>query len=439
VAGGDGYSVGQPSWAGDGALRFVWDVDEWWQPFTWRPDEEPRRTCAQAAEFHGPDWGLGQATLAEMAPGVVACRWRAGGLDHIGVLDEATGTLAHVDQECVSITAVVPHDGGVAWLGRSPTTPATLWWAPVNHDGTEGGAARIPASLGAAATFLPPETPVLDPANVSTGAPFTCEGSDGRSLHGIFYAPRLGETEGPAGVPPPLIVSCHSGPTGSVEAGFDVVTQFFTTRGFAVAAVDYAGSTGYGREFRRSLFGAWGEVDTDDCAAAARFLAAEGRVDGRRMAVRGSSAGGMTALNALVRARCFAAAVSWYGVTDLLALEASTHDFESRYNHRLVGPLPETEDRYRQRSPVNRVADMAGAVLLLYGLDDPVVPASQARAMAQSLRSRGVHCEEHAFAGEAHGFRSAETIRQCLLDELDFYRRVVLEGSGWPGPEAVVR
>jgi dipeptidyl aminopeptidase/acylaminoacyl peptidase len=271
--------------------------------------------------------------------------------------------------------------------------------------------------------------PPVPPAAVARPEPFHCDGTDGAPVYGLFFAPHAEGVRAPAGELPPLLVFCHGGPTGSAEAGFDVTVQFFTTRGFAVALVDYAGSTGYGRAFRDSLYGRWGEVDSDDCVAAASHLARRGLVDGARMAIRGSSAGGLTALNALVRSEVFAAAASWYGVTDLLGLEASTHDFESRYNHRLVGPLPGTEDRYRRRSPVHRVADMSGAVLLLYGLDDPVVPPAQARDMAAALRRRGVDCEEHAFEGEGHGFRRAETVRRCLEAELAFYRRVLLGGT----------
>jgi dipeptidyl aminopeptidase/acylaminoacyl peptidase len=117
-------------------------------------------------------------------------------------------------------------------------------------------------------------------------------GEAGRRIHGLVYRPTLAGTVGPPGALPPLVVVCHPGPTGSVVAGFDVVVQYYSSRGFALAAVDYAGSTGYGRDYRRSLWGQWGVVDSQDCADAARFLAAEGQVDGTRMAVRGASSGG---------------------------------------------------------------------------------------------------------------------------------------------------
>jgi dipeptidyl aminopeptidase/acylaminoacyl peptidase len=129
-----------------------------------------------------------------------------------------------------------------------------------------------------------------------------------------------------------------------------------------------------------------------------------------------------------VRARVFAGAVSWYGVTDLLALSAVTHDFEAHYNDWLVGPLPQAAEEYRRRSPVHRVDDMEGAVLLLQGVDDPVVPADQSAAMVEALRARGLRCEYLTFDGEGHGFRRSETIRAALEAELAFYLEILRLG-----------
>ena len=145
----------------------------------------------------------------------------------------------------------------------------------------------------------PDSSLALAASDVAVGEPFSFEGRTGRRIHGLVYRPTLAGTVGPPDALPPLVVACHSGPTGSVGAGFDVVVQYFSSRGFALAAVDYAGSTGYGRVYRCSLWGQWGVLDSQDCVDAARFLAAEQRVDGTRMAVRGTSSGGLTALNAL--------------------------------------------------------------------------------------------------------------------------------------------
>jgi dipeptidyl aminopeptidase/acylaminoacyl peptidase len=69
---------------------------------------------------------------------------------------------------------------------------------------------------------------------------------------------------------------------------------------------------------------------------------------------------------------------------------------------------------------VHRVDDMAGAVLLLQGLDDPVVPPDQSAAMADALRARGLRCDYLTFEGEGHGFRKSDTIRAALQAELAF-------------------
>ena len=199
-------------------------------------------------------------------------------------------------------------------------------------------------------------------------------------------------------------------------------SKFFTSRGLAVATVDYRGSSGHGRAYRQSLHGLWGEADVDDCVHYALGLGRAGVVDEHRMAIRGTSAGGLTALGALVRADCFAGAASWYGVTDLEALVADTHDFESRYVDSLVGPWPEAAETYRARSPIHRPEGISGRVLLLQGADDPVVPADQSERFAARLAEHGVPCRLILFEGESHGFRRAETIEAALLAELDFYR-----------------
>jgi dienelactone hydrolase len=409
VAGPDDESVGQPTWLADGSLLFVSDAGGWWQPWRWAPAEGARRLVDDAAEYHGPDWQLGQATLAELADGRIACRRRHAGVDQVGTIAAAGGPFEPLDQPCVAVDAVVGHRGRAAWLGATAAAAPTVWW-----DGPTGPS---PCVDGGPA--------LLDPADVAAAEPFELAGRNGRTVHGLFYRPALRGVRGPDGDRPPLVVFCHGGPTGNAGAGFDPVVQLFTTRGFAVAAVDYAGSTGYGRDYRRALWGEWGVADVDDCVDAARQLAADGLVDGARLAIRGGSAGGLTALAALVRSDTFAAAASWYGVTDLLALAASTHDFEARYLDRLVGPLPAAAAEYRRRSPVHRVDEIDAAVLVLQGLDDPVVPPSQATAMVDALVERGRRCEYLAFPGEAHGFRRAETTEAALRAELAFYQEVL--------------
>jgi dipeptidyl aminopeptidase/acylaminoacyl peptidase len=307
------------------------------------------------------------------------------------------------------VSGLCAHGAGVALIGSAPDVPMNVW--VVLPD--------VPAR-----PIRPPSASVsLGASDVTRGEPFALTGRSGGPVHGIFYRPlRPGDRDGPdADTRPPLLTWCHSGPTSNCQAGLDPTLQFFTSRGFAVACVDYVGSSGYGRAYRCALWGQWGVADAEDVLDAALHLAARGDVDGARLAVRGGSAGGMTALNALAAGEGFAACTASFGVTDLLGLAATTHDFEAHYTDRLIGPLPAARRLYEERSPINRAAVMTGSVLLLQGTEDPVVPPAQAERMRDALVAAGVPCDLRFFEGEGHGFRRAETLTACLEAECAFY------------------
>ncbi|HEY1443378.1 MAG TPA: prolyl oligopeptidase family serine peptidase [Acidimicrobiales bacterium] len=423
VAGGPEESIGQPDWQRDGTLRFVSDRRGWWQPYVHpgTPDtgagSEPLTDVA--AEFHGPDWVLGQTTFAELPDGTVLARQTSAGRDALVRL-RAGAAPDVVVQPCVSIAGVCAHGEGVALIGSTPDAPTNVWLI-------EPGASPRPARAA------PASSPVLRTGEIAHGEPFTVTGRSGRAVYGTLYRPpsRGAGPTSPGSTaerdidPPPLITWCHSGPTSACQAGLDLTLQFFTTRGFAVACVDYAGSTGYGRAYRCELWGQWGVADAEDCLDASRHLADRGDVDRDRMAVRGGSAGGMTALNALAAGEGFKACTALYAVTDLLSLAATTHDFEAHYNDRLIGPLPEARDLFVERSPVSRAFAMTGAVLLLQGTDDAVVPPAQAERMREALVGAGTPCDLRFFEGEGHGFRRADTLTACLEAELGFYLEVL--------------
>jgi dipeptidyl aminopeptidase/acylaminoacyl peptidase len=222
-----------------------------------------------------------------------------------------------------------------------------------------------------------------------------------------------------------------------------MATQLLTSRGIAVVDVDYGGSTGYGRAYRRELNDQWGIVDVDDCVAAAQFLVARGDVDPARMAISGGSAGGYTTLAALAFRDVFAAGVSRFGVGDLETMARDTHKFESRYMDRLVGPFPEAAETYRERSPVHFLDRISCPVLVMQGLDDRVVPPSQAEAIVRALAANGIPHAYLAFEGEGHGFRGAAAIRRSLEAELSFLGQVfgfvpadALESIEVPGLDA---
>jgi dipeptidyl aminopeptidase/acylaminoacyl peptidase len=256
-------------------------------------------------------------------------------------------------------------------------------------------------------------------------------GSGGRPTYAWYYPPANPEFEGPEGELPPLVVQSHGGPTSHAppELQTDDVL-FWTSRGIGVVDVNYGGSTGFGREYRERLNGRWGIVDVEDCIAAARHLAERGEVDGELLMIHGGSAGGYTTLCALVFHDAFAAGASYYGVADAETLARDTHKFESRYLDRLIGPYPEEAELYRERSPIHFADRLRVPVILFQGLEDEVVPPSQAEQMVAALERNDVPHEYLAFEGEQHGFRKAETVESCLEAELRFYGRVLSGKTG---------
>jgi dipeptidyl aminopeptidase/acylaminoacyl peptidase len=219
-------------------------------------------------------------------------------------------------------------------------------------------------------------------------------------------------------------VKSHGGPTSAVSSVLNLGIQYWTSRGIAVLDVNYGGSTGYGRAYRKRLEGQWGIVDVDDCVNGARYLVERGDVDGERLAIAGGSAGGYTTLCALTFRDDFRAGASHFGVSDLEALAKETHKFESRYLDRLIGPYPARADLYRERSPINFTDRLSRSVIFFQGLEDKVVLPNQAERMVEALRAKGVPVAYLPFEGEQHGFRRAENIRRALDAELYFYSRI---------------
>jgi dipeptidyl aminopeptidase/acylaminoacyl peptidase len=264
----------------------------------------------------------------------------------------------------------------------------------------------------------------INPAYLSQPQMLAYPTGDGEMAHAMFYPPCNRDVGVPAGELSPLLVVSHGGPTSASTTTLNLRLQYWTSRGFGVLDVNYRGSSGFGRTYRHALDGRWGIADVEDCVRGAQYLVQQGRADPARLAIRGSSAGGFTTLCALTFHNVFAAGASYYGISDLEALAQDTHKFEARYLERLVGPYPAERNRYVERSPIHHVERLGRPMIFLQGLDDKVVPPSQAERMVEALRAKGIAVAYVSFAGEAHGFRRAENIRRALEAELSFYGQV---------------
>ena len=410
VAGGPEESVSQPRWSPDGTLHWVSDRTGWWNLYA--DDGGAGLPLApMEAEFSGPDWVFGQSSFTFLADGRLVAAWSRNGVTRLGVLAPGSDTLRDVETPYTVVTSLQAFGDGVVALAASPREETAV----VAIDVPSGRSRVVERSR---AGRVDPRL-VSEPDHVE----FPTEG--GRTAHAFHYPPANGGYEGPEGERPPLVVLSHGGPTGATSAVLRMEVLFWTSRGIAVVDVDYGGSTGYGRAYRRRLAGQWGVVDVDDCVNAARYLVERGDVDGSRLAIRGGSAGGYTTLCALTFRDVFAAGASYYGVADAEALAAQTHKFESHYLDGLIGPYPECRDLYRRRSPVHHAERLSAPLILFQGLEDRVVPPAQAEAMVAALRAKGLPFAYLTFAGEQHGFRRAETIKRAAEAELWFYGKVL--------------
>ena len=410
VAGSARESIFQPEWSPDGRLYFVSDVSGWWNIYREADDQTVEVVWEMKAEFGAPQWVFGLSTYAFESRDRIICAYVDRGSWHLGEIDIAACRLNPIDTSYTEISFVCAAPGHAVFRAGSPTEPFSI--IDLNL------ATRAPKVLQRANKIE------IDPGYISQPEAIEFPTENGLTAHAFFYPPKNTDFAAPTNEKAPLLVKSHGGPTSATVAVLMLGIQYWTSRGFGVLDVNYGGSTGYGREYRERLNGTWGIVDVDDCINGARFLAAAGKVDGDRLMIDGGSAGGYTTLCALTFRDAFKAGASYYGVSDLEALELDTHKFESRYSDGLIGPYPERRDLYIERSPIHFADQLSCPVIFFQGLEDKVVPPNQAEMMVEALRKKGVPVAYVAFEGEQHGFRRAENIKRSLDGELYFYSRV---------------
>ncbi len=410
VTGGDTDAIFQPGWSPDGVLYFVSDRTGWWNLYRVRNDE-PEPVCAMRADFGRPQWQLGMSTWAFADRSRLVVAYQQLGRWHLATIDSQTGAFTPMAIDLEPGENVAATRTHAVFVGGSAAAPDAV--------------VRVDLATGTAESIRAASDVALDEDYLSAPEPieFPTEGS--LTAHAFYYAPHNRDFTAPPRERPPLIVISHGGPTASTSTRLNLEVQYWTSRGFAVVDVNYGGSSGYGRAYRRRLNGQWGVVDVADCVNAAKHLAAQGKADPDRLVIRGRSAGGYTTLAALTfYPDVFKAGASYYGISDIEAMARETHKFESRYLDSLIGPYPAERDIYRARSPIHFVDRLACPLIFFQGLEDRVVPPNQSQMMADAMRAKGVPVALLTFEGEQHGFRKGDTIVRCLEAELYFYGAV---------------
>lgn len=409
VAGGKSESIFQPEWSPTGVLHFVSDRTGWWNLYR-LSDGNIDPLCEMDAEFGAPQWIFRMSTYAFESEHRIICTYCERGTWRLAILDTTTRRLERIDTPYTEIISLRAVPGRAVFGGGSPTEPLSIVQLDLRNGRTD--------DLRRSSTVEVDESYLSIPRAVE----FPTE--NGLTAHAFFYPPRNRDFQASAGERPPLIVISHGGPTSATATTLRLNTQYWTSRGFGVLDVNYGGSTGYGRAYRERLNGQWGVVDVDDCVNGARYLVERAEADGNRLIIRGGSAGGYTTLAALTFRDVFKAGASYYGISDLELLEQDCHKFESRYNDSLIGPYPEREELYKQRSPIHYTERLSCPIILFQGLEDKVVPPNQAETMYEAALKKGLPVAYVPFEGEQHGFRKAENIKRSLDGELYFYSKV---------------
>jgi dipeptidyl aminopeptidase/acylaminoacyl peptidase len=414
IAGGPAESIFQPEWSPDGTdIVFASDRSGWWNLYRFTlATGEVRPIAPRPAEFGQPQWTFGMATYAFAGPNRIVCAYAEAGLGYLAVIDLTTGSLRSLHTPFTQFASLCAQADQAAFIAGASSHPASV----VVFD-LSSGRYRI----------LKKATDILDRADLRIGdyltpvEPIEFPTSAGRTAFGLFYPPHNADYAAPEGEKPPLLVKCHGGPTSAASSTLNLGIQYWTSRGIAVLDVNYGGSSGFGRAYRDRLQLNWGVVDVDDCINGAKFLAERGSVDANRMVISGGSAGGYTTLAALVFHDVFRGGASYYGVCDIAALARDTHKFESHYLDWLIGPYPQEDALYRERSPLFHTERLSRPVIFFQGDEDTVVPPNQTEAMVEALRHRGTPVGYFLFSGEQHGFRKAANIQRALDAELYFY------------------
>ena len=409
VAGSVTESLFQPEWRADGVLHFISDRTDWWNLYR-EVDGKIEAVAPYAAEFGEAYWVFDLCRYVFLADQSIVCIYSEDGIERLGRITPHSQQIEPIACEYTALHWV-RTDGNILWLiGGSPTSGSTIF----SLDPTKQ--TLTPVKQGMKVD--------VDPAFFSIPQPIEFPTENQQTAHALYYPPTNPHYQGPANERPPLIVICHGGPTSATNAQLSLSVQFWTSRGIGVVDVDYGGSTGYGRAYRERLRGNWGIVDVMDCINAARYLIAQDKVDGQRVAIRGGSAGGYTTLRALTWQNFFAAGASHFGLAELESFVYDTHKFEARYLDGLIGPYPAQKALYYDRSPVNFADQLNTPVILFQGLEDKIVPPSQAETMVAALQAKKLPHAYMAFEGEQHGFRKAENIIRTSEAELYFYGKV---------------
>jgi len=417
IAGGKEISIVQPEFSPDGHyLSYISDQSGWWQIYILDLESGIHKQLTHPqAEHTLPPWLQDQRTygFSNDSQWIFFTRNQAGFSSLWQVnLESGQESQINLDEDYTWLEgfAISPQNDQIALIASRGDIPHRL--ITVTPDGQT--------------SIIRKSSPEVQTRNIfSLPEPVSWSDSEGNMIHGLFYP-----SHNPSFTDnnlPPLMIIIHSGPTRQKWAEFEPRAQYFSSRGYGVLAVNYRGSTGYGREYRQALKRQWGVIDVEDCLSGAHFATARGWADPDKMVLLGSSSGGLTVLQTLVTyPGVFRAGISLYGIANHLTLLENPPKFERFYSDWLLGPYPENASVYRERSPLFSADRIRDPVAIFQGGKDSIVPLDQAEQIVGALRKNGVPHEYHLYPEEGHGFKRAENVQDFYLKADAFLRKYIM-------------
>jgi len=238
----------------------------------------------------------------------------------------------------------------------------------------------------------------LAPLQLATVEGFKSKSKDGTMVSGLLYRP----ANAVPGQKLPLILFIHGGPVSQDEFEFDLTRQIYASAGYAVAAVNYRGSSGRGIEYTKSIFGDWGNKEVVDIVGAANYLIKEGIADENNMGIAGWSYGGISTNYTIASDQRFKAAVSGAGSSLQLSMYGSD-EYINQYENELGVPWKNLDKWLKVSYPFLHADKIKTPTLFMASQNDFNVPVVGAEQMYQALRSLGVPTELVIYPNQNHG------------------------------------
>ncbi|NWO07684.1 MAG: S9 family peptidase [Alteromonadaceae bacterium] len=397
-------SIQQPTFHGR-TLHVLSDHAGWWQPWVLAQWQDPTRWTALSApdlDHANAPWQLGERHHCVLKDGHRATVRYNQGAGELWLIRPDESQEIRVAENFTDFRALSPQESRLFCIARS--------------DHRLDAIIEITPETQHVRVLAGGETPLAETARPETFC-VPASGDCEFPVHGFLYRPRPTHQE-----LVPLILMAHGGPTSAAYPVYNPQIQFWCQRGFAVAEVNYRGSSGFGRAFRETLAGNWGVHDVQDMERAARHLAEQGEIDSPAIFIQGRSSGGYTALMALIASDRFSGGASLFGVTDPWRLRQQTHRFESGYLDWLLGHPADHDQRWVRRTPCEQATSINAPVVFFQGGQDTVVVPEQTRSMVRAIEAAGGRAELHWFELEGHGFRCPDNQVKVLNELHDFYQ-----------------